>query len=120
MIHILITLLVTAVGFFIVSKLPTGVEIDSFGKAIVSAIVFGILNAFIHPILDILAFPINFLTFGLISGLFNLIFNAIIFGLAAALVKGFRLRWSILSAFLGAFVLAVFNSIVHHLFPFTA
>lgn len=116
MIHILITLVVTAIALFIVSKLPIGVEIDSFGKAVVSAIVFGVLNAFLRPILGFLAFPITFVTFGL----FNLVINAIIFGLAAALVTGFRLRWGIWSALIGSFSLAVINSIVHHLFPFTA
>ncbi|NET49962.1 MAG: phage holin family protein, partial [Merismopedia sp. SIO2A8] len=41
--QLLILWLVTSVSFFIISKLPTGVDIDSFGKAVISAAVFGIL-----------------------------------------------------------------------------
>ena len=114
MIHIIVTLLVTAVSLVIISKLPTGVEIDSFGKAIISAIVFGILNALLRPILAFLAFPITFLTFGL----FALIINAVIFGLAAALVTGFRLRWGIWSALIGSFALSVIMSIIDKIVPF--
>lgn len=116
MIHIIVTLLVTAVSLVIISKLPTGVEIDSFGKAIISAIVFGILNALLRPILAFLAFPITFLTFGL----FALIINAIIFGLAAALVTGFRLRWGFWSALIGSFALSVIMSIIDKIVPFAA
>jgi putative membrane protein len=66
---------------------------------LVSAIVFGLLNAFVRPVIAFFAFPITFLTFGL----FSVIINAIIFGLAAALVDGFSLRWGFWSALIGAF-----------------
>ncbi len=115
MISLLITLLVTAVSLLIISKLPTGVEIESFNKALVSAIVFGILNALLRPILAFISFPITFLTFGL----FSLIINAVIFGLAAALVVGFRLRWGFWSALIGSFALGVINSIIFKILPFT-
>lgn len=108
---ILITWLVTSVSLFILSKLPLGVEIDSFNKALISAAVFGILNALVRPVLAVLALPITFLTFGL----FTIILNAIIFGLAAALVEGFRLRWGIWSAILGAMALGFINSVLFHL-----
>jgi putative membrane protein len=108
-IGLLIAWLVTAVSLFIISKLPTGVEIDSFGKALVSAVVFGVLNAILHPILSFLAFPITFLTFGL----FSFVINALIFGLAAFLTRGFRLRWGIWSAFIGSLALSVINSIIY-------
>ncbi len=113
MLPLLITLLVTAVSLFIISKLPTGVEIDSFGKALLSAVVFGILNALLRPILSFIALPITFLTFGL----FALIINAVIFGLAAALVTGFRLRWGFWSALIGSFALGVINSLIYKILP---
>jgi putative membrane protein len=104
--------LVTAISLFILSKLPLGVEIDSFQKSIVSAIVFGILNAILAPILQVLAAPLRFLSFGLLSGLVTVVINIIIFGLAAWLVQGFRLRWGIWSAVLGGIVLGIINSIL--------
>ncbi|HEY9767217.1 MAG TPA: phage holin family protein [Coleofasciculaceae cyanobacterium] len=105
---ILVTWLVITVSFLIISKLPIGVEIDSFGKALISAAVFGILNAILRPILGFFTFPLIILTFGL----FLFILNAIIFGLAAMLVPGFRLRWGFWSALIGSIALSIINSLI--------
>ncbi|BAZ44706.1 hypothetical protein NIES4102_17220 [Chondrocystis sp. NIES-4102] len=105
---IIVTWLVITVSFLIISKLPIGVEIDSFGKAVLSAAVFGILNAILRPILGFLAFPVIFLTFGL----FIFVLNAIIFGLAAMLVPGFTLRWGFWSALIGSIALSIINSLI--------
>lgn len=107
-VSLLITWIITSISLFIISKLPTGVEIDGFNKALISAAVFGVLNALIGPILRVLAFPITFLTLGL----FSIIINAIIFGLAAWLVTGFRLRWGFWSAIIGTLALSFINSIL--------
>jgi putative membrane protein len=95
--------LVTSVSFFIISKLPIGVDIDSFGKAMISAAVFGLLNALFFGI------PLLLVTFGL----WMIVINAAIFGLAAWLVEGFRLRWGIWSALLGALALGFINSLLY-------
>ncbi|PSF34563.1 hypothetical protein C7H19_18530 [Aphanothece hegewaldii CCALA 016] len=108
---LLISLVVTAISFIIISKLPIGVEIDNFKKALISALVFGLLNAFVRPIISFFAFPFTLITFGL----FAFVINAIIFGLAAALVQGFRLRNGIISALLGAIALAFVNSILNQI-----
>jgi putative membrane protein len=110
LVWLLISWVVTAIIFLIISWLPLGIQIDSFGKALTGAAVFGILNALLGPILRFLALPITFLTLGL----FGIVINAIIFGLAAWLVSGFRLRWGIWSAILGAIALSFINSIVAH------
>lgn len=111
MVRLLITWLVTTVSFLIISKLPIGVEIDSFRKAAISAVVFGILNAILRPVLGFLTFPIIILTFGL----FLFILNALVFGLAAAIVPGFRLRYGFWSALIGAISLSIVNSILFSL-----
>jgi putative membrane protein len=108
---ILIAWIVTAVSLFIISKLPLGVEIASFKIALISAAVFGVLNAILGPILKFFAFPLTLITFGL----FAIIVNAIIFGLAAWLVSGFRLRWGFWSAILGAVLLGIINSLLFQL-----
>ena len=105
---IIITWLVTTISFLIISKLPIGIEVDSFGKAAMSAAVFGILNALLRPILGFFSFPLIIFTFGL----FVFVLNAIIFGLAAYLVQGFRLRWGFWSAFIGAIALSIVNSLL--------
>ncbi len=106
-----ITWLVTSVSFFIISKLPLGVEIDSFGKAMISAAVFGLLNVIVQPFVIGLSLPLIWLTFGL----FMVVVNAIIFGLAAWLVDGFRLRHGVWSALIGAMALGFINSFLFKL-----
>ena len=108
MVVLLISWLVTTISFLIISKLPIGVEVDSFKKAAISAVVFGILNALLKPILTFFSFPFIVLTFGL----FLFILNAIIFGIAAAIVPGFRLRWGLWSALIGSLALSFINSIL--------
>ena len=105
---IIVTWLVTTISFLIISRLPIGVEIDSFGKAAISAAVFGILNAILRPILSLFTFPLIILTFGL----FLFVLNASIFGLAAWLVPGFRLRRGFWSALIGSIALSVINFII--------
>ncbi len=106
---ILLTVLVTAIALLIVSRIPfIGVEVDGFGKALIAAVVFGLLNAFVRPVLGFLSFPITILTLGL----FLFVLNGIIFGLAAWLVEGFRLRYGILSAIGGAIFLSLINGLL--------
>jgi putative membrane protein len=109
-ISLVIAWLVMSVSFFIVSKLPLGVEINNFKKAMISAAVFGLLNAFLGPVLSLILGPFVFITFGL----FTVVINAIILGLAAWLVEGFWLRWGIWSALLGAIALSFINSFLHN------
>ncbi len=106
--ELIITWLVTTVSFLIISKLPIGVEIDSFAKAFISAAVVGILNAVLLPILTFFGFPFILITFGL----FFFILNAIIFAIAAYLVNGFSLRYGFWSALIGSIALAIINSIL--------
>ncbi|RMF83710.1 MAG: phage holin family protein [Nitrospinota bacterium] len=111
MFQLILVWLVTGVSLFILSRLPLGIEIDKFGSALVAALVLGLLNALLKPVLSFIAFPLTLLTFGL----FALVINAIIFALAAALVEGFRLRWGIWSALLGSLCLSILNSLLFRL-----
>ncbi|MEL7086064.1 MAG: phage holin family protein [Cyanobacteria bacterium P01_A01_bin.3] len=109
MIRLLLVWLINSVSLFIISKLPIlGIEVDTFGRAVVSAAVFGILNATLGKILQFITAPLNFITLGLIY----LVINVLIFGLAAKLVKGFRLKHGIVSAFLGAIVFGIVNGVL--------
>lgn len=104
----LVGLVVTAIALIIVSKIPLGVEIDSFPKALMSAFVFGILNGIAQLIDKVITLD------GLLLWLFFpivFLLNVIVFGLTAKLVQGFRLR-SIWSAVFGALLLSVINSIL--------
>lgn len=117
MVTFFVVAIVTAVSLAIIAQLPLGIEVDDWEKALISGIVFGILNALIKPILVWLTLPFTIVTLGA----FLAIVNAIIFGLAAWLVHGFRLRWGVISALLGAIVLSAMNtfllSLLSRLFP---
>lgn len=108
MLNLLLTWLVTTISFLIISRIPIGIEIDNFGKAAISAAVFGVLNAILLPILSLFTLPFIILSFGL----FFFVLNAIIFALAAAIVPGFTLRWGFWSALIGSIALAIVNSIL--------
>ena len=108
--EILVWVVVTAISFIIISYLPIGVQIASFPIALISAVVFGLVNALLKPLLT--AFGLLNILNWLTLGLFSLVVNGIIFAVAAALVSGFRLKWPIISPLLGALALAIVNSIL--------
>jgi putative membrane protein len=105
LIGLLITVIVMTIAFLIISKLPIGVEIDSLQKAFISAVIFGILNWLVSPL-------VGFFKWTFILGPIAFVINVIIFGIAAMLVEGFRLRWGIWSAVLGAIALAIVNHLL--------
>ncbi|NJM20539.1 MAG: phage holin family protein [Richelia sp. RM2_1_2] len=113
MLGLILTWLITAISFIIISKLPIGVEIDSFGKALMTAAVFGILNALLLPLLTFFTLPFIILSLGL----FFFVLNSIIFGISAAIVPGFRLRYGFWSSTIGSIALAIVNSILSFLIP---
>ena len=108
MAHFLLTWLITALSLLIISALRLGIEIKGFGTAIVAALVLGVLNAVVRPILGFLALPITFLTLGL----FALVLNALMIMLMAALVKGVRLLNGFWGALVGSIVLSLLNWLI--------
>ncbi len=112
-VDLLIAWLVSASSLLIITKLPVGVEIDSPVKAYTSAAVLGVVAAIVNPILKALFFIPNLLTFGLLSGLVTFIIAAIAFGIAAAVVSGFRLRQGVWSAIIGALALSIVSNLIY-------
>ena len=105
----IITWIITTIAFVIITMLPTGVESDSFGKTAFAALVFGILNGVVNIIFGI---PVLSQLLWLVT-LGGLLMNILLFGLSAKLVEGFRLRWGIWSAVIGAFLLSIITSILN-------
>lgn len=98
------TLLLNAVGIFIIGYILSGVKIESFLTALGVAILLGLVNTFVKPILLFLTFPITLITFGL----FILVINALMLMLVDALVEGLKIKnfgW----AFLYSFLLSILN-----------
>lgn len=93
--EILINWLVSALAIMVGAYILPGVKIESFITALLIAVVLGIINAIIKPILVILTLPINILTLGL----FTLVINALLIMLCAWIVPGFSVAgfwWALL------------------------
>lgn len=112
MVGFLVTLVVTALSLLIISRLSIGVSIEDTGTALIAALVLGLLNATLRPVLGFLAFPLTFITFGL----FAIVLNAIVLYLTAALVGGFKIR-GFLSALLASVILGVLNWLIFLIIP---
>jgi len=81
----LLRLLITALGLWVADRLLPGIEITGTRALIVSALLLGVVNAVIRPIILILTLPLTVVTLGL----FILIVNGISLGIVAWLVPGF-------------------------------
>lgn len=106
LLHWFIMSLAVAISAYI---LP-GVALSGTVATIVTALVLGIANAVVRPILHVLALPITILTFGL----FALVVNALVVLLVAAIVPGFRvdgLGWAILFSIVLAIIAAALRGI---------
>jgi len=84
---LLFRLIITALGLLLAATIVPGIRIDGIGHLIVAALVLGIVNAVIRPIILILTLPLTLLTLGL----FILVVNGISLALVAWLVPGFAL-----------------------------
>lgn len=97
--NIILRIVISAIVAFALSYVLSGVHIQSFVTALILAIVLGLLNLIVKPILIILTLPITLFTFGL----FLFVINALIILLAAKFVNGFRVDgfwWAMLFSLL--------------------
>jgi len=85
MLTLLARWLVNAAALLLVAYLYPGVHVDGFGPALVAALVLGLVNALIRPVLVVLTLPVTILTLGL----FLFVLNAFLFWLVAEIVRGF-------------------------------
>jgi putative membrane protein len=108
---------IRALILLLISYLPLGVEMQSFPVALLAAVVIGLLGTLlILPLKALFALPWLLTSFGgllqPISLVYNWIITIILFGLAAWLIQGFRLKNGLVSAILGALAYSVISTIV--------
>lgn len=104
----LIYILVNGLAVYIASYVLPGVHVRDFFAAIVVAIILGLANMLLKPLLVLLTLPINILTLGL----FTLVINGLLVLLTARLVPGFTVDsiwWAILFSILMSFLSSFFN-----------
>src|SRR5277367_1702265 len=99
---IFIRWLLLAAALLLVAQLGVGVSVASFASAMIAALVIGLLNTLLRPILVLLTLPVTILTLGL----FLFVINALMFYFAASVLEGFHVT---------GFVAALIGSLLYSL-----
>lgn len=108
--NFLLTWLLAAVSLVITAYLVPGFVINSFVAALIAAVILGLVNAIVRPILVLLTLPITIVSLGL----FLFIVNAITIWLAGYLTPGFDVN-GFIPALIGSIVLTIVSSILNRL-----
>ena len=103
---IILRTLITMLGLFIASQLLSGVHVAGWGTFILAALLLGLANAIVRPLLFLLTLPITIITLGL----FLFVLNAAMFGLVAAMLDNFAVAgfWS---AVFGAIIVSITSTV---------
>ena len=99
---IVVRWLLLAAALLLVATIYPGVQLTGFGSAMVAALVLGLLNALLRPVLVLLTLPVTMLTLGL----FLFVINALMFYFAASLLDGFQV-----TGFVGALIGSILYSL---------
>ncbi len=111
--NILIQWLINALAVYATAHILSGIHIKSFGAAILVALVLGLVNALLRPVLVFLSIPFIIVTLGL----FLLIINALLLQLSASIVGGFTID-SFWWAVAGSLVISLISWALSSLFNF--
>lgn len=109
--NILLRLLVTAVVAYFLAYVLPGIHFDGFGGAIIFAIVLGILNLIVTPVLKILGLPLTIITLGL----FSLVINALVILIADYFIDSMNID-GFLWAFIFSIALSLITSLLNGIF----
>lgn len=98
--NIFLRWLLNAVALLLVAYLVPGFQVSGFYAALIAALVLGLANAIVRPILFLLTLPVTILTLGL----FTFVINALMLWFTSSIVKGFDIA-SFQTALIGAVIL---------------
>lgn len=108
---LLLVWILNAVSLLIVAYLLPGINVASFGSALIAALVLGLLNTLVKPLLILLTLPITIVTLGL----FILVLNALVFWFAGSILKGFSVEgfwWAVLGALVYSLVSGLLSGLL--------
>ncbi len=108
MISIILRLIVLTAGVFLASYLIPGVNVEGYLAAFKAALLLGVLNLIIKPVLIILTLPITLLTLGL----FTFVINGLLLWFVGYAIAGFEVA-GFFSALLGAIVISLFSILLN-------
>ena len=106
---------ISASALLLVAYLYSGVQVDSFGSALIAAFVIGLCNAVLRPVLVLLTLPVTIVT----VGLFLFVINALMFWSAAGVLGGFHVSGfgaALLGSLLYSLIGVVIDSALGRLF----
>ena len=103
MLTLLARWILNAAALLLVAYLYDGVTVESFFAAAIAALVLGLVNALVRPLLVLLTLPVTILTLGL----FLFVINALLFWFVAEIVQGFRV-----TGFMAALIGSVLYSLI--------
>jgi putative membrane protein len=106
----LIHWLLSGVALLIVANILPGIEVESFGSALIAAMVIGFVSATVGLVLKIMLLPFIILSLGLVY----LIVNGLMLMLASSLVPGFRVS-GLLTAVIGSVLLSIVDAVLQSL-----
>jgi len=113
--HLLIRFIINAVVLFLIAKFVPGFNHDvGVGTALIAALVFGLVNAIIGPILRLLSAPLTWIT----HGLFTFVVNFILFALTVFFVPGFSHNGEInpwLADLIGSIIMTVVATLLQQM-----
>jgi putative membrane protein len=110
--RLLLIWLVNTLTLFVLPRLLDTVQVDSFTTALTAALVLGLVNTLIRPIILVLTLPITFVTLGL----FIFVVNGLMFWAVADIVPGFQVT-SFGAAIIAAFVYSVVSWLLSAFIP---
>lgn len=113
MLNLLVLWIVVAFAILAAAYILPGMKIKSFSIALVAALVMGIVNALIQPVVAFFAFPLTFITFGL----FAWVINGLMLMLVAKLVPDFEVD-GCLTAILGSVLISLISTLMMAILPF--
>lgn len=102
----LLRTIITAVGLLLAATLVPGIDISGPGTLVLAALLMGLVNALVRPILVLVTLPLTIITLGL----FLLVINAAVFGLVAAILEGFRVS-GFLAALVGWLIVSITSTV---------
>ncbi len=101
-------LLATSLVLLLIAEYLPGFTVEGFYTALVAAVVLGLFNIFLKPILILLTFPITLLSLGL----FTFVINAALFWFATTIVEGFQVE-TFWHALLGSLIVTLTSSLLN-------
>lgn len=108
--QVLVALVLNAVALIGTTYIVPGFQVADFTTAILAAIVLGVVNTFIKPVLSYITAPLNVVSLGL----FTFVVNAVVLFIVSAVVPGLKISgW--IPAILGAVVLSVVSTVLSSL-----